>query len=51
MCINSRNHVDLGMTGIALGGLKVAVIQLELVGRAGMTQRVENYVRQFSMYQ
>ena len=49
MCINPRDHVDLGVAGIALGGLQVAVIQLELVGSAEMPQRVENYVRQFSI--
>ena len=36
MCINSRNHIDFGVTGVALSGLQVAVIQLELVGSAGM---------------
>ena len=46
VCINSRNHIDLGVTGVALSGLQVAVIQLELVGRAGMTQRVEDHVRE-----
>ena len=49
MCINSRNHIDLSVTSITLGCLQVTVIQLELVGSAGMPQRVENYVRQFSM--
>lgn len=47
VCINFGQHVDFGMTCISLRRFQVAVVQFELVGGAGMTQRVENNIRQF----
>ena len=42
--VDPCNHVDLGMSRIALRSLQIAVIELELVGGAGVSERVENHV-------
>ena len=34
--IHAGDHVDLGVSGIALGGLQVAVVELQLIGGTGM---------------
>ena len=43
MGIHTGDHVDLSVAGIALGGLQVAVMELQLVGGTGMTERVKNH--------
>ena len=44
--IHAGDHVDLGVSGIALGGLQVAVVQFQLIGGAGMTQGVKDHFGQ-----
>ena len=39
MGIHAGDHVDLGVARIALGGLQVAVVQLQLIGGTGMPLR------------
>lgn len=40
--INLGDHLNFRMAGIALSGLDVTVIELQLVGRAGMPERIRN---------
>lgn len=49
MRVDFRDHVCLRMARIALRGLQIAVIQLQLVGGAGVAQRVEDHVGQPSL--
>ena len=39
MGIHAGDHVDLSVSSIALSGLQVAVVQLQLIGGAGMPLR------------
>lgn len=48
MRVDFRNHIDLRMAGVALCSLQIAVVQLELVGRAAVTQRVEYHIGKIS---
>lgn len=44
MRIHAGDHVDLGVSGIALGGLQVAVVELLLIGgTGGMAQGVKDH--------
>ena len=36
MCIDFRDHVDLCVVDISLGGFPIPFVQLQLVGRAGV---------------
>ena len=45
MCIYLRNHINLCMACIALCGLQVPVVELQLVSSAGMSERVKYHVR------
>lgn len=45
MRIHAGDHVDLGVARIALGGLQVAVVEFQLIGRAGMAEGVKDYFR------
>ena len=42
--IDLRHHIGLCVTRVALSGLDVTMVQLQLVGRAGVTQGVENNI-------
>lgn len=42
--VHFRNHVDLRVSGIALCGLQVAVVEFQLVGGAGMPKGVKDYI-------
>ena len=44
--IDTGYHVDLGMACIALGGFQIAVVQFQLVGGTGMTERMKHHLRQ-----
>lgn len=47
MCIDFRDHVNLCMTGISLGGgFEIPFVQFQLVGRAGVTQGMEYHIGQ-----
>ena len=43
MGIHAGDHVDLSVASIALGGLQVAVVQLQLIGGTGMAQGVKDH--------
>ena len=42
--VHLRNHVDLRVSGIALCGLQVDVVELQLVGSAGMPEGVKDHI-------
>ncbi len=46
MRIDFRDHVNLCMAGISLGGFEIPFVQLQLVGRAGVAQGVEYHIGQ-----
>ena len=41
--IHAGDHVDLSVSSIALSGLQVAVVQLQLIGGAGMAEGVKDH--------
>ena len=38
------NHVDFSMVRISLSSFQIAVVEFELVGGAGMSERVEHHI-------
>ena len=42
MSIHAGDHVDLCVSRIALSGLQVAMVEFQLVGRAGMSEGMKN---------
>ena len=44
--IDTGYHVNLGMACIALGGFQIAVVEFQFVGGTGMTERMEDHLRQ-----
>lgn len=40
--IDFGNHIEVGMAGVSLRRLQVAVIEFQLIGRAGMPEAVEH---------
>ena len=47
MCIDFRDHVDLCVVDISLGGFPIPFVQLQLVGRAGVAQGMEYHFNVF----
>ena len=46
MRVHTCDHVDLCVSRVALCGFQVAVVELQLLSRTGMTERVKNHLRQ-----
>ncbi len=46
VCVDFRQHLCLGMSRVALGRFEITVVQLQLVRCAGVTQGMENHIRQ-----
>ena len=50
MSIHAGDHVDLCVARIALSGLQVAVVEFQLVGGAGMSERMKDDSGQTSLF-
>ena len=50
MCIYLCNHVDFSVARVALGCFQVAMVQLQLIGSAGMPLRYNNDKRKKPLF-